>query len=50
MKKTAYLVTIQPDVPNAKPEQRVYTTPEDLCTFLKNAGATVIVSEVTLFE
>lgn len=50
MKKTAYLVTIQPEVANTKPEQRVYTTAEDLCVFIKNAGTAVIVSEVLLFD
>lgn len=49
-KRTVFLVTIQPEVANAKPEQRVYTNSQDLCNFLSAAGTTVIVSEVTLYE
>lgn len=49
-KKSVFLVTIQPEVPNAKPEQRVYTSCEDLCRFLAGAGTTAIVSEVTMYE
>lgn len=49
-KKTVYLVTIQPEVANQKPEQRIYVTPQDLCSFLAGCGTTVIVSEVMLYE
>lgn len=50
MKKTAYLVTVQPSSPGEKPEQRVYMDVEKLATFLSDAGTTVIVSEVTVYE
>lgn len=49
-KKSVYLVTIQPETANAKPEQRIYVTPQDLCAFLTGVGTTVIVSEVILYE